>query len=540
MIGCGQFLSSVSWSREGGEPMDVAFMKAGRDSPRLITAEDLQGKYGARVPRGIRFTCPNCGQPVEPRAMSRGGFQSPHFRHEQNNEIAKQCDLYASGVGGYGGWEYQQIPMPMFIHKLTKTHDHFVVEGGFKSVDQSVLEVLARSHARLAMGMKRYDVSSQRFGSGIARIPFEDISLSPSDNIRLISSPLRFEEVWSPPEDAIKAMVFTCERDTLQGKRLRLGESVCAGDTLFLLAPLREKAAIMRAFSDSGHVGFAGSVMGSSKLQVYKVTLPSNAGCLDREAAYLSSCGILVDAPRVEPELLWPPSLSGDGSVRPLFSNSSCFFGVHTTQPTGSIFVSDDPGSIRYALPNMLIPTDGHGYACLVLEPSSTARLVLAMPDTSEGSVLVDANSPDAIASLSHTGGIVSIDNDDNTIRIVANSPVTVVWLRKGHAWEKLDLTIDATRHEKAIFPGELVKVVRQLRNSPWLLTIWEHDPECQDTSDSPRRGGAEAGPEARKGLLDSLLPRDKRFAMARASGRLNELTTSKDKEFVLKRSGSR
>lgn len=521
--------------------MDLAIMKVGRESPRPITAAELQRQYGSWIPRGIRFTCPNCGQPVKPCAMSGGGAQSPHFRHKQNNEIAQQCDLYASGTGGYFGWQYQRVPMPMFIHRLPRSHDRFVVEGGFRAVDQSTLQVLAKARAQIKMGLKRYDVSERRFGAGLTRLPFEDISLTPSANVQLVNSPIRFEAIWSPPEDATKAMVFSCDRETLQGRRVRTGETVAPGSGLLLLAPMREEAAITKAFHGARRVGFAGSILGATKLQVFQARLSVEGRRLEGETEYLRSCGIFVGAPEAVPELLWPPSLTGDGAIRPLFNGSDCVFGVDTTRTGDTVFISDDPAYVGVSSPRKLVPSDNGGRGFLVLAPSNTARLLLIAPGSQNGAVLVDASSSDAISSLTaQDWSATVVDNGDGAIQVCASSPVSVIWLRKGHAWESRELKAGAGVFTLESSPSDLVRVVRKLLNSPWLLTTWERVPERVVVPASPNQSAGDGQLEARGRLLESLMQSDKRLARARASGLPYSDSVPYDRELTLTRSAKR
>lgn len=521
--------------------MDLAIMKVGRESPHPITAAELQRQYGSWIPRGIRFTCPNCGQPVKPCAMSRSGAQSPHFRHKQNNEIAQQCDLYASGAGGYFGWEYQRVPMPMFIHRLPKSHDRFVVEGGFRAIDRLTLQVLAKAHAQIKMGLKRYDVSERRFGAGLTRLPFEDISLTPSANVQLVNSPIRFEAIWNPPEDASRAMVFSCDRETLQGQRVRARETVAPGSGLLILAPMREEAAITKAFLGARRVGFAGSILGATKLQVFQARLSMEGRRLEEEAEYLRSCGIFVGDPDVVPELLWPPSLTGDGEIRPLFEGSGCVFGVDTAWTGGTVFISDDPAYVGVTSPRKLLPSDNGGRGYLILDPSKTTRLLLTAPGSPNGAVLVDASSSDAISSLTaQDWNATVVDSGGGAIQVVAPAPVSVMWLRKGHAWESRELKAEAGAFTLESSPSDLVRVVRRLLNSPWLLTTWERVPERAVVPASPNQSAGDGPLEARGHLLESLMPSDKRLARARASGLPYSDSFPYDRELALTRSAKR
>lgn len=98
-------------------------LKIQRGKEQLVSANEIQNEFHGRNPWGISFICPLCRQPLFPAAMSSGSRQSPHFRHERNNERAHECELYANSYGYFT--TYQRVPMPMFIRKSRSR------EGGF-------------------------------------------------------------------------------------------------------------------------------------------------------------------------------------------------------------------------------------------------------------------------------------------------------------------------------------------------------------------------------------------------------------------------
>ena len=71
-------------------------LKIQRGKEQLVSANEIQNEFHGRNPWGISFICPLCRQPLFPAAMSSGSRQSPHFRHERNNERAHECELYAN------------------------------------------------------------------------------------------------------------------------------------------------------------------------------------------------------------------------------------------------------------------------------------------------------------------------------------------------------------------------------------------------------------------------------------------------------------
>lgn len=68
-------------------------LKIQRGKEQLVSANEIQNEFHGRNPWGISFICPLCRQPLFPAAMSSGSRQSPHFRHERNNERAHECEL---------------------------------------------------------------------------------------------------------------------------------------------------------------------------------------------------------------------------------------------------------------------------------------------------------------------------------------------------------------------------------------------------------------------------------------------------------------
>lgn len=521
--------------------MDVALMKVGHGSPHRITAAELQRQYGSQVPKGVKFICPSCGQPVKPCAMARNGTQSPHFRHKNNNEIAQQCELYNSVMGSNPGREHQRIPMPMFIHQLSLSHDRFVVEGGFKAIEKTTLQMLEKSHAQIKMGLKRYNVCERRFGAGLTRLPFEDISLAPAMNVQLINSPIRFEAIWNPPENATTAMVFSCEHETLQGRRLRTGESVAAGADLLLLAPMREDTVITKTFQGSRKVGFAGSTLGASKLQVFRVRLSTGGHRLREETDYLKSCGINVDESDVGPELLWPPSLVGDGEIRPLFGSSDLVFGVNSSWTGNAAFISDDLTCASFSLPQELLPSESGELNFLILNPSSAVRLLLMGSSSSNGAVLVGVSSPNVVMPLALQGEDVKvIENSDGSVQVSSASPISVTRLRKGHAWEKWDLKTEASVLTLAPSSSDLIRVVKRLLSSRWQITIWERTPKRAPAPVSSVGPIDDSHRGTRERLLESIMPCDKRLSRARLSGLPRLAISSHDRELALIRGANR
>lgn len=515
--------------------MDKALIKVGREDPHLVTAVEIKRQYGTWLPKGIAFTCPRCGQPVTPCAMSPGSLQSPHFRHVEDNEKAQQCELYREGLGEYTGLNEPNVPLPMFIRLSDNSLHQFVVEGGFYHLDKDVLLQLQREHTKIQTGNRLYDVNSRRFGAGLARIPFESISLKPSRDVRLINSSLRLESIRGLPEDADRAMVFVCN-SAFQGRRLRSGESVEMGSKLLLLAPLEEEKAIGRAFSHSRKIGFAGSLVGQSKLQVFYVVLSLAKNPLEREATYLKSCHLRIANTVTSPEFLWPPSLVEDGAVRPL-SSKSCIFGIRAT-PGGTAACSELTGGLPDHIRTFsLKPSKSAGYGYLVLPPSGNlVRLVMADSRSPEGASLLDSNCRVSMYPETNAQNNISVTMDEGKLCIKANVPALVLWLRHGHPWEQFELK-EGTPFERPIKSSDYVLAVRKLDHSAGYLRLWEHLPLQPSQSSVDEALPPVNELEKRASLLERYFPEDKRLAAERKAMHFHMHTITSGKDFAQRRS---
>lgn len=300
-------------------------LKVQRGKEQLVSASEIQREFRGKNPYGVSFICPLCRQPLFPAAMSLGNKQSPHFRHERNNERAHECVLYANRYGYFT--TYQRVPMPMFIRRSRFGNGTFIVEGGFRSLDQHDLHTLEREGTMLRIAQKSYKITSQRFGAGLTKLPFEEISLKCGSLVWLVgSSSLDLNSTWGCPENARHAMVFTRDADTEQGKRLKVGDTIPFETDLFLLAPERESCRIRSAFTNSRQVGAVGKRMLMSSLAVFEARLTKDDDRWKQSKNYLEECGFEVDDPGDTPELIWPPSLTSGGDLLPLFERARCVF----------------------------------------------------------------------------------------------------------------------------------------------------------------------------------------------------------------------
>lgn len=343
-----------------------------RGKEQLVSASEMQDEFHGRNPWGVSFICPLCRQPLFPAAMSQGSRQSPHFRHERNNDRAHECELYASSYGYFT--TYQRAPMPMFIRKSRSREGVFVVEGGFRSLNQSDLCILEREGAKIKIGQKSYRINGQRFWAGLTKLPFEDISLSCGSSVRLVGSSLDLSSTWGYPEDARNAMVFTRDGDTGQGKRLKIGDTIPFETDLFLLAPEEEGDHIRSSFTDACRVGIAGKRTSMFNLSVFEIRFSKEDDRWSRGKHYLEACGFEIDESGGTPELLWPPSLVSGGEILPLFEGSRCIFAADmNSSADNSLYVhtnADAPDRIR-TVPLRKVDEGNSGFAVL----ENTAKL---------------------------------------------------------------------------------------------------------------------------------------------------------------------
>ncbi len=313
-------------------------LKIQKGKEELVSASDIQLEFHGKTPWGISFICPLCRQPLFPAAMSSGGVQSPHFRHERNNKRAHECELYASRYGYFS--TYQRVPMPMFIKRSLSHNGQFIVEGGFRRLDPLVFSELEREGAKVVIGQKSYTVSSQRFGCGLTKLPFEEISLNCGSTVELIGSSYDLNSTWGYPEDARRAMVFKRDADTGQGRRLKIGDTIPFETDLFLLLRDKERDRVCAAFAGARKAGVAGGRSASTSLAVYEARLSKDDSKWRHGKAYLEECGFEVDDIGDTPKLIWPPALTASGDLLPMYENAKCIFEADMGSATdGNLYV---------------------------------------------------------------------------------------------------------------------------------------------------------------------------------------------------------
>ena len=431
---------------------------------RLVSAREMQREYHGRTPRGVRFICPLCRQPLFPAAMSPGCKQSPHFRHGPNNERAQECELFASKFGYYT--TYQRVPMPMFIRKSRSQIGRFIVEGGFRKLDPSTFSKLEYEEAVVAISQKRYKVTSQRFNGGLTKLPFEEISLSCGSSVRLINTSLSLNATWGYPEDATQAMVFTRDVDSNQGKRLKKGDTLVFENDFYLLAPERESGAIERAFSGSRQVGYAGSRTTHMRLSVFEVTLSKKKANWQVAKQYLEECGFETADSGDTPELIWPPSLKSGGDLVPLFDNSRCIFEASLQSSNeGRLFVHTNADTANRVQTVMMRKVGATGYGFSVLRNTANLSFVTTRNWVFSTAVLLQP-SDSSIAKWLGVQRPLQVTHslgDGGNLELTLGVPGLVLLLRKGAFPERFKANEETYEYSISATDSDAVRVLLPL-----------------------------------------------------------------------------
>ena len=490
-------------------------LKIQRGKEQLVSANEIQNEFHGRNPWGISFICPLCRQPLFPAAMSSGSRQSPHFRHERNNERAHECELYANSYGYFT--TYQRISMPMFIRKSRSREGVFVVEGGFRSLDQRDLYVLEREGAKIKIGHKCYSINAQRFWAGLTKLPFEDISLSCGSSVRLVGSSLDLSSTWGYPEDARNAMVFTRDSDAGQGKRLKIGDTIPFETDLFLLAPEKEDERIRSSFTDVRRVGIAGKRTAMFKLVVFEIRFSKEDARWTRGKQYLEACGFEVDDSGGTPELLWPPSLMSGGELLPLFEGSRCIFAADMNSSVdNSLYVHTNADTSDRIRTVPLRKVDGGNSGFAILKNTAKISFVTTRNWVFSSAILLhpsDLMIDDWLHELNLKPGIYL---DKGCWVLNLSYPCEVVSYRKHGSVQKIRITKD--QNSCSFEAGRLnaIKVRKKLGASLDYLVVFE---KKLDLGQPLINHSAEIA--AAEGAIAPGTPDDVAFAIARQSGKM-------------------
>ena len=488
-------------------------LRVHKGKERLVSADEMRLEYHGRVPGDISFVCPLCRQPLFP--VLSGSRQSPHFRHERNNARAHECELYTRSLGYFS--TYQSVPMPMFIRKSRDRNERFIIEGGFRKLDQKDLFRLEHDGAKVQIAQRSYRVTSGRFGAGLTKLPFDEVSLNIGSIVRLVGTSLDLGSTWGYPEDARRAMVFARDPDTCQGKRLKIGDTIPFETDLFLLAPEKEHCRICSAFSGAQKAGVAGSRSTASGLMVYEVTLTKEDEHWRQGKDYLSECGFEVDEREDAPRLIWPPSLTSSGDLLPLFENAKCIFTAETKySKSGSIYfhTGDDVSGRVRTVPLLASDNADRGFA--IAKNNAKLSFVTTRDWVFSSAVLLHSSDL-VIGEWLHELDLdpsLSLESGCWTLRMPYSAEVKC-YRRDGRIQV---VEINQDNKEFAFVENSLdrIQILRNLGASFGQVVIFER---CFDVVAAPKEEMAKAS--ARREIVGLGMPKDVEFAVKRRSGKL-------------------
>ena len=341
---------------------------------RLISAAEVKQRYRGGHRINARYVCPLCGQPLYTASMS-SNKTAPHFRHERSNPRAQQCENYVS-AHGYPS-TYQRAPLPMYIRQAHGKEGAYIVEAGFRQIKPSLLKTLQEDGATLWIDDRCFKITETRFGSGITRLPFKAPTLACSSQISVEHAQFGLPEIWGVPLDATRALVFSHDEETHQGRRLHPGDTVQPGDRLYVLVPDFGTHDIYAAVPHAEIVGHTGTTLSSSYLYVCDVKIPLDAEARSESSNFLDSCGIEIADDDRAPTLVWPPAITHDGNAMPLFSKSECIF---CTSRSASIdhklYIHTSLDSHDYVRTEILKPTASPNYLYCAVSCSSDLSII--------------------------------------------------------------------------------------------------------------------------------------------------------------------
>lgn len=496
--------------------MEDAWMSNGRGSYVPVTAIEMQRMYHGYVPSGVRFVCPICRQPLIPAAMSRSSLQSPHFRHQSNNQTAQQCERFSRGDGGYVTASSQRMPLPLFIRRRFSGSRTFVVEGGFRSPDQDMLDMLSSAHATLRVCSREYSVDARRFNGGMIRIPFDEMYLRLSNAVSLEDSPLPIRSIWGLPEDAVRMMVFTRDEHTGQGRRVRRGESIEYGTPVYLLLPKMGMGTVTKAFESCKHEGSVECALGAQTLQVLSSSVPDKMAIRGGIVSVLSNEGISLCEKKTTLDVVWPPSLLADGEVHHLLKSPRSVFSVGGGKiDTGGLFthrgtaLTDDVEIIPVQMPH------GKGGQFVAVDAVRGNLVITTSRDDYSTSVLVGHTHLPSIETLpDYTRGFEVLENVGRSEMAVSLSrKLEVAWLRRGlpdETYSDSGKSLKIDMHQ-----GDVVRISKRLNARVGVIGLWQ---ESCDAMSRPKVSARDTGNSVTSSL--KLSSRDVEFAALRRDGR--------------------
>lgn len=247
---------------------------------------------------------------------------APYFKHQQDDPVARECELFARSMGY--GTVYKRVPLPMLIRPSREQSGVFVVEVGMRPIGIEHIGAFEKSNSKLLVEDKLYNITRARFCNGTFKARIEQLSMKPSAQVRVENLPKAYERYWGSIEDPIRAMVFTCDPIDGDGHRLKTGDCICIKTAFYLVATESEITIAEKYLSEAKRVGRT-SRRGMA-LHVLKAEIPSEGRDRVRAENYLANCGFGVVDYDPTPVAVWPPALQDSGDIIPLFGDSPSVF----------------------------------------------------------------------------------------------------------------------------------------------------------------------------------------------------------------------
>lgn len=276
----------------------------------VVSASD----FDRRAYWGAQLYCPHCHQPVH---FAAGKYQSAHFRHEQNNPRAHECDLFQQGYEAYAPF-YKRIPLPMVL--VSTGPDIFVLQGLFHPVSNQAIEMFQGTQAKLCLGTREYLINRSRFPEHLtAQLEFGLKSLRSVSEMRLSNTPPQLAQYWVPPEPVAHCALFSTPEDSPRGKRLRKRDCVYSGEKYLALVDKSGVSRLPRALRPKR----AGVIRNCDNLLVYSLSMPSltemRTGAVGQ---WIRSLELIPAERSDELSILWPPCVGKGGAGAAIFKSN--------------------------------------------------------------------------------------------------------------------------------------------------------------------------------------------------------------------------
>lgn len=459
---------------------------------RLVSAEDIRRRFHGIRPFNIKFICPLCRQPLNTASMN-SSTTIPHFRHERGNPFAQQCENYVRAYGYPSA--YQRAPLPMYIRQSRDDQAVYIVEAGFRHIKPSLLKTLQSDGAVLRIDDRRYNITESRFGSGITRLPLKAPTLDCSAHISIEHTQLGMQALWGIPLDATKALVFSHDEETQQGRRLHPGDTVQSGNRLFILVPTPKTNSVLAAFPHSAIVGHTGITLASPSLQVCDVVIPADAKAGSGEYEYLKSCGIEVTENEQAASLVWPPSIMSDGNAMPLFGKSKCIFRVpRVASNDRKLYIHTSLDSHDHVRTETLNPTANPTYLYCATSCANELSVVSAGNWNSNSILLIHpADSLDQLIQTPLEEELHTSISDDGVVQIESNVKCSIEIYRTGSPVKSLTLTRENPEWSVKRLPRAAIRVQIPLESSVAMRTMvdlqWDNQSQIATSPQSQSPG---------------------------------------------------